>query len=308
MSNYYRVMLGKGGMYLDQCLAENVIGVYGLARDVSGHLSEDYREFNREFIPQYQSENPDKTKIAAGLACGAIWTMGKGIQSGDVVFCPDGSGRYRIADVVGDYAYNPNFVLPHQRPVAWREQIIERSEMSEAFRNSTGSLVSVVNLEKYAAEIESVLTGAVLQPGIVATEEGVEDPVTFAMESHLEEFLVRNWSATAFGQDFDIYTEDGEVRGQQYPTDTGPLDILAVSKDGTRLLVVELKRGRASDVVVGQILRYMGYIQDAVAEPHQTVEGVIVASEPDERIRRALQMVPTVRFIRYEIDFRLVEG
>ena len=37
---------------------------------------------------------------------------------------------------------------------------------------------------------------------------------------------------------------------------------------GQRLLVVELKRGRASDVVVGQILRYVGYVQPLDAALH----------------------------------------
>lgn len=41
----------------------------------------------------------------------------------------------------------------------------------------------------------------------------------------------------------------------------------ASPKDRSRLLVVELKRGRASDAVVGQIQRYMGYAQDALLEP-----------------------------------------
>ena len=79
------------------------------------------------------------------------------------------------------------------------------------------------------------------------------------MEKHLEDFLVENWASTDLGTTYDIYEEDGELVGQQYPTDTGPLDILAISKDKKRLLVVELKKGRASDVVVGQTLRYMGY-------------------------------------------------
>jgi hypothetical protein len=39
------------------------------------------------------------------------------------------------------------------------------------------------------------------------------------------------------GKEYDIYEEDGE-KGQQYQTDTGPLDILAISKDKKRLLVV----------------------------------------------------------------------
>ena len=77
------------------------------------------------------------------------------------------------------------------------------------------------------------------------------------MEKHLEDFLVANWSQSQLGQDYDIFQEDGEIKGQQFPTDTGNIDALAISKDKTRLLVVELKKGRASDAVVGQIQRYM---------------------------------------------------
>ena len=83
----------------------------------------------------------------------------------------------------------------------------------------------------------------------------MEDASAFALEKHLEDFLVENWSQTELGKEFDIFEEEGERVGQQYPTDTGPLDILAVSKDKKRLLVVELKKGRASDAVVGQALR-----------------------------------------------------
>jgi restriction system protein len=72
---------------------------------------------------------------------------------------------------------------------------------------------------------------------------------------------------------------------QQYGTNEGTIDILAISRDGRRLLVVELKRGRASDVVVGQILRYMGYVKEQIAEPHQTVEGAIIALEDDQKLR-----------------------
>jgi restriction system protein len=66
----------------------------------------------------------------------------------------------------------------------------------------------------------------------------------FALEKHLEEFLVQNWQQTELGKNYDIYQEDGEIIGQQYPSDTGPIDILAISKDKKELLVVELKKGR----------------------------------------------------------------
>lgn len=110
------------------------------------------------------------------------------------------------------------------------------------------------------------------------------------------------------GRDYDIYQENGELVGQQYQTDTGPLDILAISKDKKTLLVVELKKGRASDVVVGQALRYMGYVQDELAEEAQSVRGVIIALEDDQRIRRALTMVPSIDFYRYQVSFKLMRG
>jgi len=85
------------------------------------------------------------------------------------------------------------------------------------------------------------------------------------------------------------------------------VDILAISKDKKRLLVVELKKGRASDVVVGQALRYMGYVQEELAEEGQSVQGAIIALEDDPRIRRALAVVPNIAFYRYQIGFRLVK-
>ncbi len=135
----------------------------------------------------------------------------------------------------------------------------------------------------------------------------LKDAAAFAMEKHLEDFLVQNWSQTELGRDFDIYEEDGERVGQQYPTDTGPLDVLAISKDKTRLLVVELKKGRASDSVVGQVMRYMGFVKDELAEPGQTVHGVIIAEDDDQRIRRALSVVQNITFYRYQVSFKLVK-
>ena len=128
------------------------------------------------------------------------------------------------------------------------------------------------------------------------------------MESHLEDFLVANWEQTDFGSDFRIFDEDGEQVGKQYETDAGRIDILAISKDKNRILVIELKRGRTSDVVVGQLLRYMGYVKEELAEPGQTVEGVIIGLEDDQKLRWAMAAVPSVRFYRYQVSFKLVEG
>ena len=308
MKNYYRIMLGRKSIYAEECFAGNFIGVdFEIPQDLTHKLPEEWRTFNREFIPIFLAGHPDKTKITAGLACGALWTVSKGIKKGDVVLCPEGSGRYLVGEVSGDYAYQPGGVLPHRRPVHWLSQIIDRADMSVALKNSTGSIGTVSKITGHLDEIEKLI-GGVPVPTLVSTDETVEDPAAFAMEEHLEEFLVQNWPQTDLGKEYDIYEEEGERVGQQYQTDTGPLDILAISKDRKSLLVVELKKGRASDVVVGQTLRYMGYVQEELAEEGQSVRGVIIALEDDQRIRRALAVMPSIVFYRYQVRFKLMKA
>ncbi|RAU22672.1 DUF91 domain-containing protein [Paramagnetospirillum kuznetsovii] len=311
MKSYYRIMLGRKSVHAAECLAGGFIGAdCDINQDLTGHLPEEWRQFNQAFIPTFLRNRPDKSKIAAGLACGALWTIAKGIKQGEIVLCPDGTGVYRVAEVIGDYTYAPGQVLPHRRSVKWLPTSIVRDAMSEALRNSTGSIGTVSTITDHHAEIEKFLAEgqAATTTTIVASDPVVEDPVAFAMEKHLEAFLVANWGQTDLAKDFAIYEEEGEPVGQQYATDAGPIDILAISKDKKRLLVVELKRGRASDVVVGQILRYMGYVKEQIAEPDQMVEGVIIALDDDKKLRWALAAVPSISFYRYQISFKLVKG
>lgn len=308
MKNYYRVMLGKKSIHAAVGFAGDFIGAdFEINQDLTSDLPDDWRAFNKKFIPIFLSNHPDKTKISAGLACGALWTVSKGIHKGDIVLCPDGAGSYRVGEVSGDYFYAPGQVLPHRRPVHWLNATIERADMSTALKNSTGSIGTVSTITQYEAEIEKLIGGAAA-PTLISTDETVEDPAAFALERHLEDFLVQNWGQTDLGKEYDIYEEDGEKVGQQYPTDTGPMDILAIKKDKSELLVVELKKGRASDAVVGQILRYMGYAAQELAEVNQKVRGVIIAQEDDQRIRRALAVTPSIDFYRYQVSFKLLKG
>lgn len=80
---------------------------------------------------------------------------------------------------------------------------------------------------------------------------------------------------------------------------------MAISKDQSEYLVLELKRGRASDRVVGQLLRYMGIIKRDYCQDGKTVRGAIIAHQDDSSIRSALSMVDGVQFYLYAVDFKL---
>jgi len=138
--------------------------------------------------------------------------------------------------------------------------------------------------------------------------EDLEDDLVFALESQLKEFLVANWASTDIGKNYNIFEDEGQRVGIEYPTDTGRIDILAIRKDGKELLVVELKRGRVSDVVVGQIQRYMGYVAELIANEEQAVAGAIIGLDDDLNLRRALSVTRNIEFYRYEVKFRLLKS
>lgn len=202
---YYRLMLGRGSTHAAHCFSENFIGAnFDIYQDLTNALPDSWRVFNAEFIPVYQAEHPGKSKIAAGLACGMLWTVCKGMKLGDYVLCPDGGGNYRVGEITGNYEYVPGQTLPHRRAVRWLAQSIERSEMSDALRNSSGSIGTVCEISAHHDEIERLL-GRHEAPILVVTDETIENPVAFALEKHLEDFLVANWSQTELGKDYDIY-------------------------------------------------------------------------------------------------------
>jgi restriction system protein len=308
MKNYYRIMLGKSSIHAVECFNGNFIGVdFDMDIDFNGKLPDDWRAFNEQYIPIFISKHPDKKKVVAGLACATIWVVAKGILKGDIVLCPNGQGSYMVGEVLDEYSYHPEGVLPHRRTVNWYPNLIERTAMSDSLKNSAGAIATYCSLTKYAEEIELLIAGNV-PPSLISTDDTVEDPSVFALEKHLEDFLVKNWKHTELGKHYDIYEVDGELVGQQYPSDTGQIDILAISKDKKTLLVVELKKGRASDVVIGQIQRYMGYVLEELAEVNQKVRGVIIALDDDIRIRRALAVATSIDFYRYQVSFKLFKS
>jgi len=66
-------MLGKGSKHAEACFAGGFICIdFEINQDLTGKLPDDWRPFNKAFIPIYLSVRPHKTKIGAGLACGAL--------------------------------------------------------------------------------------------------------------------------------------------------------------------------------------------------------------------------------------------
>jgi hypothetical protein len=66
--------------------------------------------------------------------------------------------------------------------------------------------------------------------------------------------------------------------GRQYPTATGPIDLLCVDQAGC-YVVVEIKVDEAGDSAFGQLLRYMAWVHVDLPEGRDNVRGILLAGD-----------------------------
>ena len=190
-------MPGAKSVHLDECLNGNFIGVdFGISEDLSKNLSDDFKSFKEKYRPVFLKKRPDKSKVAAGLACGAIWTVCHYLKTGDIILCPDGKGEYKVGEIESNYYYISGEILPHRRKVNWYKTPVRRNDMTEALKNSTGSVLTCCDITKYAEELDLLIKGD-KSPSIISTDSSIENASEFALEKHLEDFLVKNWKSTS---------------------------------------------------------------------------------------------------------------
>jgi RecB family endonuclease NucS len=125
--------------------------------------------------------------------------------------------------------------------------------------------------------------------------------IPLALERQVEDFIASNLHLVEPG--LRLFVDDNGRNGRQYPTDVGPIDLLCVRPNGD-FLVLELKKQRVSDTVVGQLSRYLGWVIEELAES-QRVFGLILSHEKDKNLTYAVKSNPTIaiRYYRIKIDF-----
>jgi hypothetical protein len=145
------------------------------------------------------------------------------------------------------------------------------------------------------------------QPDIPLRPIEPAEEMEFALEKYLEDFIVAYWDKIDFGEKLTLFEDDDGNDGQQYLAgDAGYIDILA-RDEKNNLVVVELKKGRKNDEVIGQVLRYMGWVRGNVAKG-AGVRGLIIVRDKDPKLDYALkEIADKVKIKRYSVSFKLVE-
>lgn len=137
-------------------------------------------------------------------------------------------------------------------------------------------------------------------------DEEIKEQSEFVLEKYLEEFIVSNFDRIFKGT-LALYKDPEGNVAQQYPTDIGPIDILAKEPETHSFVVIELKKGRESDKVIGQTLRYMGWVSENLCTDNQKVKAIIICKEADSKLLLALKMTNNIDLKFYSLDFKLID-
>jgi predicted Mrr-cat superfamily restriction endonuclease len=266
-----------------------------------GDVSKMDREDISKAVTATYQDKPPQTK---SLYTNMIWAFYHEINPGDFVIAR--RGRKTIAavgKVVESTFYgpgtNPTYVHSNFLKVSWQEQPRDKLFSSIVFPMHT---LAEITEEQF----RNLLEGTSLQTSTLDVSEAIEDPNTFVLEKYLEEFIVSNFDMI-FKGDLKIYEDEDGNDGQQYATEIGSIDILAIEPNSNSFVVIELKKGRPSDQVIGQILRYMGWIQKNLSSNKRPVKGLVICHEPDPKLSYALEMIDNVDVLYYSVSFKLKE-
>src|SRR5262245_25002444 len=149
---------------------------------------------------------------------------------------------------------------------------------------------------RYKADIEQMPTSTPEEVDDINDDAGSE----FAYERDLQNYLAKNLHRIEPG--LRLYEEE-EISGLEFPAGGRYIDILAVDAQGS-YIVVELKVSRGYDRVIGQLLRYMSWVEQNM-ETTKPVRVIIVAKEITDDVKLAASRIAGVQLIEYEIEFKL---
>lgn len=158
------------------------------------------------------------------------------------------------------------------------------------------------NPEKDPAPIYASSAG---DGGIVEEDDEKDertDTSQFAYESHPRDYLKNNLHVIEPGMKLYRDEEDDAITGVEFDAGGRRIDILAVDKDDN-YVVIELKVSKGHEKVIGQILRYIGWVRKNLAG--DKIRGIIIAKIISEDLRLAATETKNIELFEYDLKIDL---
>jgi restriction system protein len=184
----WMVRAGQGAAVIDDFLSNNVVGIgWSLLPDLTT------KNTRKQVLAMVKAAWPDWKAGRQNVSAGQLFRFAHEIKTGDRVITYDPNQRiYHVAEVVGDYSYNPMTIedYPHLRTVKWQTKV-ERDDLSTGAKNSLGAISTLFQIpENVAVEINKLLGGVKATVSIDISEDVTdEEQLLEDVESKATEFI-----------------------------------------------------------------------------------------------------------------------
>ena len=280
-----------------------------------GDISKYSKEQIRSKIHEVYSEKGESwIKHNITRLTNALWNFYNIISIGDIIIARRGTKKLiGIGKVIGKAYYSsedgtlrkPNMedIYCNFIKVKWEPRIIDY----ENIRFSTFTIYEI-DPEKFNELTKKQEEREIKDDAFIDQKEQ-----KFALEKYLEDFIVNNFNSI-FHNSIQLWKDEEGNIAQQYPLidnearNIGKIDILARNIEENSYIVIELKKGRSSDKVVGQILRYMGWVKEHLCNEGDSVKGMIICKDKDKKLEYALKVINIIDLKFFQIDFKLIDG
>jgi Endonuclease NucS len=197
----------------------------------------------------------------------------RALVTGIIPFSPEDYENPLVKQEPWRQAWKNNDNNTRSRP--WKNQlvmteIVEFSFNTYLFQKYDGALIKLPP-EGYVRVLSPNEASSLASP-----------PQISIAERNLEDFVV---------QQLDVVETGLRLIERQKSTPAGRLDLLCQDARGN-YVVVELKKTRGTDQVVGQLLRYMGWAKGEY--PKAKVRGIIIVGKKDDALQYAINAAPDI--------------
>jgi len=214
----------------------------------------------------------------------------------------DPSKKHSAGDL---YLRNPLFITDDPTMRGKRYRVLTEAERAAFLARPRTDLEqhSYVHVLEWLGSPDTVLAaGGGVTADELLVDEGLAEVGGLALlEMHLQDYLFRNWKSHF--PDLDLY-QGG--RGKEFITTNpgvGIIDFLCTDRVGN-FVVIETKRNLADRSALGQILGYMGWVAENLADG-KSVRGILLVGTVSDALRLSVAAVPALEVMTYQLSFSL---
>lgn len=200
---------------------------------------------------------------------------------------------------------------------SWKDEVVTKRRLLETLRCSLTEVARLINEPKSLTSLHVKLARALEEHPELSECKNIDaarrqlkqiergatpsgQKAQFDFETDLQRYLYENWETTQLSKEWKLLSSPSGTLGRYPANDVGEIDLLARGRTTGDWLVIELKRDQSSDVTVGQLLRYMGWVKSHLADRDEKVHGLIICATVETPLKDAISCVPYTKVLVYE--------